>query len=79
MAFVFNPFTGNLDVAEQVTFNPDLSALEARVTTLEDEVATLKAEMAKVLQAGDKIVGAMTTPDSGPGDTAFSGNIEIQL
>ena len=58
---------------------PDTSGLEARVASLEGELATLKDQMAKVLQAGDKIVGAMTTPDSGPDDAAFNGNVEIQL
>ena len=58
---------------------PDTSSLESRVASLEGELATLKAQMAKVLQTGDKIVGAMTTPDSGPDDAAFNGNIEIQL
>ena len=58
---------------------PDTSGLEARVASLEGELATLKSQMAKVLQAGDKIVGAMSTPDSTDEDAAFNGNIEIQL
>ena len=53
--------------------------LADRVTALESELATLKTQMAKVLQAGDVIKGAMTTPDSGPDDAAFNGNIQIQL
>ena len=57
----------------------DLSDYETRVADLESELATLKDQMAKVLQAGDKIVGAMTTPDSVDGDAAFNGKIEIQL
>ena len=79
--FIWRVFdvTGALTWMQMLAGSSDVSALEARVTTLESELATLKAQMAKVLQAGDKIVGAMTTPDSGPEDTAFSGNIEIQL
>ena len=58
---------------------PDTSSLESRVASLESELTTLKAQMAKVLQTGNRIVGAMTTPDSGPDDAAFNGNVEIQL
>ena len=58
---------------------PDTSALQARVASLESELTELKDQMAKVLQDGDKIVGAVTTTDSDSGDTVFSGNIEIQL
>ena len=58
---------------------PDTSALEARVASLESELAALKDQMAKVLQDGDKIVGGVTTTDSESGDAVFSGNIEIQL
>ena len=55
------------------------TALQARVADLESELATLKDQMAKVLQDGDKIVGGVTTTDSESGDAVFSGNIEIQL
>ena len=55
------------------------SALQTRVADLEAEVATLKSQMAKILQAGDKIVGAMTTPDTDDEDSSLAGDIEIQL
>ena len=55
------------------------TALQARVADLENELAALKDQMAKVLQDGDKIVGGVTTTDSDSGDAVFSGNIEIQL
>ena len=50
MAYVFNPFTGNLDVAEQVTFDGDLTSYEkkidseARDQNLQDQIDAFEGD-----------------------------------
>ena len=70
-----------LDLHDSITggLAGKISTLEGEVKALEGEIATLKTQMAKIIKAGDVITGEMTTPDSGPDDAAFSGNIQIQL
>ena len=57
----------------------DQSALEDRVTDLEKELEELKDQMALILKPGNKITGAMTTPDSTAEDASITANVEIQL
>lgn len=57
----------------------DQTALEDRVQDLEKELADLKAQMALILKPGNKILGAMSTPDSTAEDASITANVEIQL